>query len=111
VVDTGSSWLWAYTDNCKIDDTATVCSATSSLFHRVSSTTFKSTAEPKTVVYGSLELNGILAQEDITFGRQLTATGMQILYEDRTNSASTKGILGLAPKSADKGPLFVDNLV
>ncbi len=86
VVDTGSSWLWAYSDSCKIEDASvTECQSTKSYYHKASSTSFRSLGEAKKTVYGSLELNGITATEDVTFGGRLTAAGMQILYEDINN--------------------------
>jgi len=42
--------------------------------------------EQKQIVYGSLQLNGITATDDVTFGGKLTAIGMKILTEETSKT-------------------------
>lgn len=65
VIDTGSSWLWAYSDKCKVGDASTACTNTATLWHRLSSTSFRTYEEKKDIVYGSLTLNGTIAYDDV----------------------------------------------
>ena len=65
VIDTGSSWLWAYSDKCKAGDSSVACTNTATLWHRTESTTLKTDNEKKDIVYGSLTVNGTIGYDDV----------------------------------------------
>ena len=110
VIDTGSSWTWALTDECDdIDDCPN-----ESAFHYLLSDTFQLTDETKSITYGDRVTEGLIcsdnvgteASEDLIVANFPMIKVTDVQDEDDIFS----GIVGLSPKDDSAGPLFVDYL-
>jgi hypothetical protein len=53
IVDTGSSWVWAYADDCNPE---TQTCPNNNIFHTGGSLTFSPTTEAHKIAYGSMEV-------------------------------------------------------
>ena len=131
LVDTGSSWTWAYADRCSADEADLAeCKATKNLFHPVDSDTFHSTGETKYIKYGrgqvtgeivkdtlSMDLGGVVSESDIKSEIKVDDFPFFIRYTDnpghvisQDNIGPTAGILGMSPHDDSSGPLLVEHL-
>jgi len=116
LVDTGSSWTWVATDNCK--STPTEQCEDSHLFHHRDSVTYKSDGKSYDIKYGSGVIKGKKAYDSMVLpgmpgGKKTGAKNFPFLSVDTKPSAAKKmmsGIIGLSPKDDSAGPLFVDYL-
>jgi hypothetical protein len=63
IVDTGSSWLWAYADDC--DPNTDTCPQ-KNIFHTGGSTTFRKTDETRKIKYGSMAIEGPVALDQVS---------------------------------------------
>jgi hypothetical protein len=116
LVDTGSSWTWVATDNCK--STPTEKCDDPHLFHHRDSVTFKEENKSYDIKYGSGVIKGKKVNDSMYLpgtpgGKKTGANNFPFLSVDTKPSAAKKmmsGIIGLSPKDDSAGPLFVDYL-
>ncbi len=64
-MDTGSSWLWVETDDCRRDDylVRDQCSATA--FHKIESKSYQDTGRSKFIKYGVGSITGSISTDTV----------------------------------------------
>ena len=67
LLDTGSSWLWTWADECINADQSDRCKVTENRFHVKQSTTFEWTGEEKYIKYGSGSASGPICTDNFLF--------------------------------------------
>ena len=68
LVDTGSSWLWTYGDNCPADSSRDICSHSKNVFHPMESKTFETTGQTKYIKYGKGSVKGDIVMDTVSIG-------------------------------------------
>ncbi len=68
IVDTGSSWLWTESDDCKSDDHLfeDSCSTTIEAFHKIESDSYQNTNEQKFIQYGAGSITGSISTDTVS---------------------------------------------
>ena len=116
LVDTGSSWTWVASDNCK--STPSEKCTDPHLYHHRDSITYKETHKSYDIKYGSGIIKGKKVYDTMSLpglpgGKKTSAKDFPFLSVDTPPSAARNlmsGIIGLSPKDDSAGPLFVDYL-
>jgi saccharopepsin len=107
MIDTGSSWLWVASDNCTDYRTDSECNEHA--FHSSLSRTINITPEDHVIRYGTLQVEGKVANDRVGFGHFIVEQ-MPFIQVNYSIYNSLFGIIGLAPADESSGPLFVMEL-
>ena len=119
-VDTGSSWIWTYADECtpqqQIYDLR--CKASNS-FHTKNSSTIQYTGDTKFIQYGKGTTEGQIVKDTVSIGDAeddeiIEVYDMPFILQEKgadgRRATRAEGILGMAPRDESAGPLFVERL-
>ncbi|CDW80046.1 pepsinogen a [Stylonychia lemnae] len=110
IFDTGSSWLWAPTKDCKI------CHKSEKYDPKVSEFFEQISDEPTVVTYGTGQVRGYLSQDQVCLQKNLSSCLQEFQFLSvfetyELGGLKSDGVIGLAPSSYRSGPnLFIDEL-
>ena len=119
LVDTGSSWLWTWADDCPNPeifscefDSVDILSPPRERFHPNLSETFRYTGDEKLIEYGVGESSGPVATDFVRMTElpQVYASNFEFFVQMDVGSGKTDGIIGFAPRDESSGPLLVEYL-
>lgn len=115
LLDTGSSWMWTWADDCQDASQSDLCQYQEDRFHYKNSKTFVMSDEVREINYVSGYSFGPVCTDTISFNQSIRAESFKFFiqtypFEHYPGIEFFDGIVGLAPRDEASGPLLLEYL-